>query len=806
MEFCEKMSSVNHQKKGVKKNEPWFDMQCQNLRKNIFSLKSRIKKARNDYLKESLKQELDSLRKEYKKIVKFKKSQFCNDMHENLRKLRSSNPKEYWKLLKKGAHNDARPNPVDIDSFKSFFENLNRSKQSMSHNSNSDDAHHVPQALNDELNIEFSEDEVKTHMLKLKNNKASGCNGILNEFLKNSSKSMLALITKIFNLIFESGSVPSDWSIGIIRPIYKKKGQQTDPNNYRPITLLSCLGKLFTSILNERLTNYYDVNYLLGEEQAGFREGYSTVDHTFVLHSLIDLYLSDRRRIYCVFVDYRKAFDSVNRFLLWEKLLRHNVNGKFLKIVQNIYKNAKSFVMNGKDKSDVFNCEVGVRQGDNLSPLLFATFLNDFNLFIAGKSNGIDLLPTGIANKLESVRVFFKLFTLLYADDTVVLATNEKELQNSLNVIHEYCDLNDLNVNVDKTKIVIFSRGKVRRMPTFTFGNTEVEVVSKYTYLGTVFNYNGRFIEAQDKQITQARKALYSLILQSSRLSLPIDLELDLFDKLVIPILLYGSELWGLESNLKKIELFCTRFYKKLLKVGKSTAVCMAYGEVGRYSINRLIESRMINFWARLECGISKKLSRVIYALLKDLYDKEIYISPWLKKIKSILDKTGLSYLWNDCAKFSINWIKNTINQRLTLIYSQNWHYEVNSNSLCINYRIFKVTCELEAYLTKIPVKFRTMMIKFRCGNHKLPIVAGRYNNIDRSDRLCPRCDLQKIGDEYHYLFECPIFEVERKRHLTKQYRKRPNIEKMNELFNSTNYSTMLNLAKFCSLIVRSFS
>ena len=82
----------------------------------------------------------------------------------------------------------------------------------------------------------------------------------------------------------------------------------------------------------------------------------------------------------------------------------------------------------------------------------------------------------------------------------------------------------------------------------------------------------------------------------------------------------------------------------------------------------------------------------------------------------------------------------------------------------------------------------------------------GMRTMIKNYNRLCPRCDQQKIGDEYHYLFECPLFEVERKRHLTKQYRKRPNIEKMNELFNSTNYSTMINLAKFCSLIVRNFS
>ena len=91
--------------------------------------------------------------------------------------------------------------------------------------------------------------------------------------------------------MLNSGIIPGDWCLGIIKPIYKKKGSKDDPDNYRGITLLNCVGKFFTACINARLTSYIEAAGLMGEVQAGFCEGYSTLDHIFVLHSLVDLYL-----------------------------------------------------------------------------------------------------------------------------------------------------------------------------------------------------------------------------------------------------------------------------------------------------------------------------------------------------------------------------------------------------------------------------------------------------------------------------------------------------------------------------------
>ena len=111
----------------------------------------------------------------------------------------------------------------------------------------------------------------------------------------------------------ESGIVPTDWTIGIIKPLYKKKGDINDVNNYRGITLLSCMGKLFTSILNSRLYTYLTSENILGNEQAGFRPKHSTLDHIFALHILSKFDIDQKNPLFCAFVDYSKAFDFIDK-------------------------------------------------------------------------------------------------------------------------------------------------------------------------------------------------------------------------------------------------------------------------------------------------------------------------------------------------------------------------------------------------------------------------------------------------------------------------------------------------------------
>ena len=189
---------------------------------------------------------------------------------------------------------------------------------------------------NEMLNGIITEKEVLDAIKGWKNNKAPRSDKLINDFFKNSPPFLVYIYTKLFNVVLDTGIIPETWTTGIIIPVYKNKGCPTDPDNFRTITLISCLGKLLTSIVNTRLNFLANEVTLIYENQAGFRKGYSTIDNICVLHVLIKLYFFFGKKLFCTFIDFRKAFDTVSRSDLWKKLQFSNIKGKCFKVF-NMY-------------------------------------------------------------------------------------------------------------------------------------------------------------------------------------------------------------------------------------------------------------------------------------------------------------------------------------------------------------------------------------------------------------------------------------------------------------------------------------
>ena len=192
----------------------------------------------------------------------------------------------------------------------------------------------------------------------------------------------------------------------------------------------------------------------------------------------------------------------------------------------------------------------------------------------------------------------------MYADDTVILAENPNDLQASLDEMKKYCDTFDLHINVNKTKILILSRGEFI-----------LDTVEEYNYLGLVFNYNAKFKIAKSHLYQKGCRAMFALLNKSRNLSLPMDIMLKLFNVLVKPVVLYGAEVWGSEKCdiLERLQL---RFFKYVLSVNKFTSSMMVYGELGAIPLDIVIKSRMLTFWARLCTGEKHKISNRIYYLV----------------------------------------------------------------------------------------------------------------------------------------------------------------------------------------------
>ena len=243
--------------------------------------------------------------------------------------------------------------------------------------------------------------------------------------------------------------------------------------------MLSTVSKVYSLILNSRLSEYLETCGVPCEEQNGFRKGKSCEDHAFVLTNLIQDRIDQRKSTYVSFIDFEKAFDWINRDLLLYKLIMNGIDGKFYFAIKSLYCQTSSCVKLNNILSSSFNTISGVRQGDNLSPTLFNIFINDL-------SNELKTLNVGV-----HIGPDILLSHLLYADDLAFIAESEADLQELLNCVSSWCQKWHIRINAGKSKIVHFRKRHVNKT-TFNFkeGRNKLDIVSEYKYLGFIFNEN----------------------------------------------------------------------------------------------------------------------------------------------------------------------------------------------------------------------------------------------------------------------------------------------------------------------------
>ena len=192
----------------------------------------------------------------------------------------------------------------------------------------------------EQLDTPVTMGELENGIKELKSDKAPGVDMVLNEFLINASYGAKLLILMIFNNILQLEYFPECWAQGEVIPIFKS-GDKNKANNYRGITLLSCMGKLFTRIMNARMTKWVEENRVLNETQFGFRQGRGTRDCLFVLHGLIEILFAKGMKLYCCFIDYEKAYDYLDRAAIWTKLLNSGISSKSIRLFQSMYSKMK---------------------------------------------------------------------------------------------------------------------------------------------------------------------------------------------------------------------------------------------------------------------------------------------------------------------------------------------------------------------------------------------------------------------------------------------------------------------------------
>lgn len=537
--------------------------------------------------------------------------------------------------------------------------------------------------------------------------------------------------------------------------------------------MLNVCSKLYSFIINKRLSNWIEDNDILGEIQAGFRRDHSTIDHIFSLFSMIQRYLLRNKKLYVAFIDFRKAFDSVSHIKLWPILQKTGISGKILSTIQSIYKIVKARIRNACTGrlTETFVCSKGLKQGEVTSPIIFSLFINDLAMdIISNGKHGVQLFPD-----------LLELFILLFADDIILLSDTVTGLQNQLNVLAQKATALDLHVNMEKSNIVIFRNGGyVARCEKWFYDGHVISIVNCYKYLGLFLSTRLSFTNALNETTGKARRGVIDIFRTLWRLGdYSAAIFLKLFDAQIKPMLLYGAEIWGL-SHYKQIEKVHTFALKKLLNVSPRTPNDMAYGETGRYPLYICSFTACIKYWLRLTKMDNSRLPRKAYNMLLSLHNSGK--SCWVSQIHNTLYRFGFGFIWeNQGVQDSASFIR-LFKQRLIDCHSQNWHEHINESTRFTVYRTYKMSIYLESYFSCVTNKhIRDTLIRFRIGASNIRLHKMRYSACTTESLQCPLCN-SGLEDEMHTLFYCKALNDLREKYIPIYYTLHPTCDTFQRL------------------------
>jgi hypothetical protein len=346
---------------------------------------------------------------------------------------------------------------------------------------------------------------------------------------------------------------------------------------------------------------------------------------------------------------------------------------------------------------------------------------------------------------------------LLYADDLVLISETENGMQTLLNNVELYCRKWHLIINSKKSKVMMFHKTnrltQTMQKINFFIGSHELEKVNSYKYLGHVLcNSKNIHKEMYTHLTTQAQKAIYALK-ENTRSTvgyLPPKLSLKMFDTHILPILEYNCEVWFPEKENYDIEKIQLNYLKNMLSVRSQTPTTAVLADTGRFPLLLRQHSSALKYLDRLK---SKNCPTYLNKCLEiQLKLKEKGVACWLTRICKITDNLNID-LFNCNLNKTIASLFNLAQEKMMADINDNYKYPKLRT-----YKTFKSDMRLEPYLNyNLPKSIYTSIARFRLSSHNLNIELGRHKRpyVPAEDRICEKCDLNVVEDEFHCLMIC---------------------------------------------------
>ena len=602
-----------------------------------------------------------------------------------------------------------------------------------------------------------AEEEVSAIIKLLPPKKATGPDNLANEHLLYGGAVLPNLLTFIFNSIFQSGHIPESFRHGLIIPIPKGHSKPlNNPSNYRGITLLSSISKVFEKTLLNRLLHLQSSIHHL---QGGFRPHFSCLHSAFLLQEVIQSIRQKKKKAYVALIDVRKAFDTVWHAGLMGKLYEMSTPVYILQLIDNWYKNLSSAVLWQSATSRSFPIMQGVRQGAILSPLLYYIFVNELLVTLQNSGHGayIDSIFCGAP---------------MYADDLALICDSPSDLQAMLDIVSSYALFWRYQINADKSCIMVFgespqSRLKNRPSRAWSINNSIIPECDNHHHLGILRSVLPSSINRTTERCSAGRSSFYALNVVGSRFGCLHPLtSYRLYSSFCLPIMLYGCELWSpTKSELLMLERVHRRILRTIqglpLRCNSLALQCL----LGTMSITSLIHQRQLNFALSFKSLPPDSPHRLVFQSLVSHPPSKGFI-PTLSSTLSRYDLPPLSAITNlTCSKSA--W-KRMIKK--CILVSEFLSFSDACNTIPLSRCDIKLGHPIPHWqVTRgqpILTRKNHFRIRLLVGCDGLEQDASRFRqrshgSFPAGDNRCKLC-LSEIEDASHFIARCPALSSPR--------------------------------------------
>jgi len=600
----------------------------------------------------------------------------------------------------------------------------------------------------------FTLEEVKSAVAKIKDRKtSSGADDIKWEDIAQIPPDKLL---KLCQDCVDGCSVPETWLIGEVVPIPKSSTVENDPRTYRGITLESCGLKFVGTLICLRLQEFGNDSGLLPEEQNGFRTGYRTENSPFVFHTLLDKARHEGKDIFAAFIDLAKAFDSVDRNLLWLKMEKAGAKGPIFDLIRYIYDQMLSQVRVGKEKSFVYRTELGVLQGDPMSGMLFI-------IFVAAMER--ELLSTKHSPHIGGKPVRL----LLMADDIALIAYSKSELNMMLDSLSRYCEENLLTISIPKSVYVSFEAGGLQYdCREVVLDENELKAKTGARYIGIHFAEKKPLHYGTHISTLAATGQWHIMrLLDTARLAkdvLSTTRLVRLYDTEIRSKMLFGAEVTITAPNLDAMIDVEKGFLRRLLHLPPSSPVGAMYLEVGLIPIEIKQLEKAITFYLYASASTAPTLVRTaMWDAVCLRKSKKISLKSWfacLRERLAIYFNADVLPPMNSAD--GIDWDQRegdpksfgrAMMKSIEEFYRCEEQEKLQSNKKLALIAAAPLSKGVKPYLDLLPPSHRFAMARLRLGGHPLAIEIGTYENVPREERICRFCTGSRFVEDVLHVF-----------------------------------------------------